>query len=264
MVVGISVQSVNAEENAGTPPLPPIPGTEKPLPTLFRANDRERTEALRLEKGQYKKEMEERREGIKTTREDINEKIKEMRELQKKEMEKNREAIEKMREEGKDKIEALREEFKKEKDAAKAKIKEERITGRLKAFERFTNVESRITELKDKVNANILKAEAKGVDTAKAKAFVVTAETALAGIKTKVTEVNALLAASTNQLTAETKASLVKLTQDLQALVKTAHQALNDANKSLRDAVKAKIQAEAAAAGTVPSTNTTTTTGTTN
>ena len=233
-----------------------LPPKERPVPTLFNIE----RDKLKLKREEVKTEIKNTREGLKTENEEKREAMKQefeqKREEMKQQFEQKREEMKKereeMREEGKAKIEALRENFKNEKDETKAKIKEVRITGRLNAFERFTNVEKRIAELRDRINASILKLGDKGVDTTKAVELVVKAETALAGINAKITEANALLSASTEQLTAETKVSLVKITKELQVLIKTAHQSLIDATKSLKDSMKVKIEADRAAAVPTP------------
>ena len=56
-------------------------------------------------------------------------------------------------------------------------------------------------------------------------------------IKIKITEMNALLAGSTNQLSAENKTKLRTLATETQALIKETHKTLGDAVKSLREAM---------------------------
>ena len=152
--------------------------------------------------------------------------------------------IEVIREEAKQKMEALRESIKNEKDIIKAKIKELRIAGREKALERFDKAIERITDLKNNVNEKIAELQAKGIAVVDAKAFVATAETKLAGAKSKIVEINALLVVSINELTLENKTKLRTLAQDTQNLIVEAHRALRDAVKSLKAALKVKMEAE--------------------
>lgn len=142
-------------------------------------------------------------------------------------------------------LEGLREKLKEERDSAKAKIKELRISVREKFLERFDKAVERITTLKAKVDAKIVELEAKGVVTVAAKNFSANAETKLTAAKSKVTEINTLLAVSINELTAEQKTKLRVLAKDTQTLIIEAHQALKEAVKSLRNEVKLKIEASA-------------------
>jgi hypothetical protein len=150
-----------------------------------------------------------------------------------------------LRDAAKQKLEALREQLKNEKDAAKARIKEARINGRENALQRFDAAVARISALKDRVNVRIAALEAKGVDVTNAKIFVATAETKLTAAAGKITEINALLAVSINELSAADKTKLRTLANDTQTLIKDAHQALRDAVKSLKDMLKIKMDAEA-------------------
>lgn len=155
------------------------------------------------------------------------------------EMRKEHEAA---REAAKLKMEALRTQIKGERDAVKAKIEEGRIVGREKALERFDTAVERLTALKDRVLEHITKFEAKDVDVEGAKDFVETAETKLSEAETKIAEMNALLALSVEKLSQENKTKLRTLAMETQALLKAAHQALIDAIKSLKDAVKAELE----------------------
>ncbi|HEV7702523.1 MAG TPA: hypothetical protein VGO63_03740 [Candidatus Paceibacterota bacterium] len=186
------------------------------------------------------------------------EKIKEFRKEQegkrmelKAEMETNRAEwkakIEAMRSDAKGKFEALRTGIMAEKDAAKAKIKEARLSIREKALERFGGAITRITGLKDRINTRISELEVKGVNVADAKAFMATAQAKLDAADEKTAEINAFLAVSIDQLSAENKAKLKTLAADTQTLLKEAHAALKDAIKSLKENVKIKLDAEAGA-----------------
>lgn len=150
--------------------------------------------------------------------------------------------MEALREVAKQKMEELKNKVKEEKNKTKAKIKEERITGREKALERFDKAVEKMSELKNKVSVQIIKLELKSINTADAKSFIATAETKLNEAKIKIIEVNTLLAGSINQLSTEEKVKLLTLTTDIQSLIKETHQALNDAVKSLKDAVKVKLE----------------------
>ncbi|OGI95555.1 hypothetical protein A2917_03320 [Candidatus Nomurabacteria bacterium RIFCSPLOWO2_01_FULL_42_17] len=148
------------------------------------------------------------------------------------------------REESKKKIEDLRAQIKTERDVMKAKMKEERIVGRERALHRFDGAVERMSNLTNKVEANITKLSGKGVDVTIAENLVATAELKLTGAKDKIAEANALLSASSDELTAENKTALRTLAKDIQALIKETHQALREAIKSLKDAVKIKMEAE--------------------
>lgn len=136
----------------------------------------------------------------------------------------------------------LRINIKNEKDAVMARNQEMRIVGREKALERFDTAVERINNLKDKINTRIANLEAKGVVVEGAKNFIATVETKLNVIDTKIIEINTILSASINELTLENKTQLRTLAQDTQTLIKEAHQALNDAIKSLKDNLKVKLE----------------------
>ncbi|KKR43282.1 MAG: hypothetical protein UT78_C0005G0006 [Candidatus Nomurabacteria bacterium GW2011_GWF2_40_12] len=153
--------------------------------------------------------------------------------------------IETTREEAKQKMETLRERVKEETDKVKARVKEMRIVGREKALERFDNAVERISEWQIKVEAKIAELEAKGVAVATAKDFLATSETKLTAAENKIVEINAVLAVSIDELTAENKTKLRTLAEETQTLVVEAHKALRDAIKSLKDEVRIKIEANA-------------------
>ena len=140
-------------------------------------------------------------------------------------------------------MENLRESIKEEKDKVKAQVKENRIIGRENALMVFDNVIARLNLLKERVSAQIAKLEAKGVDTIEAESLTAEAETKLDAAKVKIIEINTLLAASTDEISAENKTKLKTLRDETQVLIKDARNALKDAIKSLRDAVKAKREA---------------------
>ena len=120
-----------------------------------------------------------------------------------------------------------------------------RIVGREKALERFDNAVERISEWQIKVEAKIAELEAKGVAVATAKDFLATSETKLTAAENKIVEINAVLAVSIDELTAENKTKLRTLAEETQTLVVEAHKALRDAIKSLKDEVRIKIEANA-------------------
>lgn len=149
--------------------------------------------------------------------------------------------IEATREEAKTKMEALRENIKNEKDSVKAKIKENRIVGREKAMERFDGAVARVNSLKERINTQIAKFETKGLDVTEAKATVATVDTNLDNAKTKIAEINTILAASVDQLSPENKTKISTLTQEIQALLVESQKSLKSAVKSLRDSMKSVL-----------------------
>lgn len=186
---------------------------------------------------------------LKAEREVIKTEVKEQKEVSKQKIETLREniknQIEVTREEAKKKMEALKNQIKGEKDKAKAEMKQKRIEVREKALQKFDEAITRIKELEDKINSKIATFEAKGVETAEAKASIAIAETKLSEASVKIVEINALLALSTDQLTSEQKATLKTLTEETRVLLKEAHNALVEAVKSLRASVTLKLKAEA-------------------
>ena len=141
-------------------------------------------------------------------------------------------------------MESLRESIKNEKDAAKVKIKENRITGRQNALDRFDKAIEKISVPEARVNALIEKMAAKGVDVAKAKSFMQIVEAPLIEAKIKISEANTLFSVSINKLNAEQKNNLKTITKDIQTLINTAHQSLDNAVKALKNATKLKMEAE--------------------
>lgn len=227
LVVGfVGVKIAGAENSNGeVPPTPPIIGnTNSPTKPLVRPKLEDGSKIKELRKA-----MEDKKDSIKA---DFEAKREEMKTK-----------IEALREEAKTKMEGLKNTIKSEKDAMKAKIKGLRIDSREKALQRFDGAIARVSEMKDKVNGQIAKFEAKGVDTTSAKAFVATAETKLDEAKAKTAEANTLLSKSIDQITTEDKTKLKTLAQETQTLIKEAHKALQGAVKSLKDAVKIKREA---------------------
>jgi len=145
--------------------------------------------------------------------------------------------IEKIRETAKLKMEDLKVKFQLEKNKVKAKLLEKRVSGREEALKRFDKAIERITNLKEKVNSQITKLDAKGIDTEKAKSVLATTDAKILEIKQKVAEVSTILASTTNELTKENKDKLRQLTKDTQDLIKETHATLSDAIKSLKTSV---------------------------
>lgn len=172
--------------------------------------------------------------------------LKKQREVIRAEMEQKLEEakikIEALRQEAKTKFQALKESIKNEKDAAKAKMAELRITGREQALIRFDNAVSRMNSLSDKLSALITKLSAKGINTTEAESYLGTAKAKIADVSNKIAQMNALLAKSAGELTAENKTTLRTLAQDTQTLIKEAHSALISGVKSLKDQVKATLE----------------------
>ena len=181
------------------------------------------------------KKLKAERAAIKTEVQDNNEEAKQRIQILKEDI---RNQIKSAREQAKQKMEDLKIKIREEKDKIKSEREQTRIDIRERALERFDKIVEKITNLKDRVNSQIVKFEARGVDVVNAKDFVVTAETKLNEAEAKIAEINVLLSASVGQLTAEEKTTLRTLTQDTQTLVKEAHQALIDAIKSLKDNLK--------------------------
>lgn len=160
------------------------------------------------------------------------------------EAEKIKEGIKQLREEAKSKMEALKEKIKEEKNKSKAKIKEERISGREQALERFDEAVKRMDDLKAKVIDQVAKMEAKNTIIPKeVKDLSILTESKLTAAKAKIVEVNNILASSINELSKENKTKLVTLSQEIQTLIKEAHQTLNDEIIGLRQILKIKTEA---------------------
>ena len=201
-----------------------------PLQNL-RQEVKEMRDDFKEKRDETRKEMQEKKEMMGTERKDQVEKMREEREA--------------LREGAKAKFQTLKEGIKNEKDQVRAKIKEARIIGREKVLAVFDKMTEKITNLKDRIVFQITKLEAKGVDTAKAEEFITVAEGKLGEAETKVAEINALLAISADQLSAENKASLRTLKEEVQNLIKETRQAFGNAVKSLKDSIQAKREATA-------------------
>lgn len=183
-------------------------------------------------------------DGFKAKREEVRKELEIKREEIKEKRAEIANEIKVRREEMKQKMETLREGLKQEKDQVKAKIKEARIEIREKALGIFDNIADRLSIAIEKVNTHITNLKAKGVDTTKAEEYVDIAEKKLDEAKTKITEVNGLLATSLDQLTAEDKAKIKTLKDEIQALYKETREALRSAVNSLKEAVKVSIEAD--------------------
>ncbi len=200
-------------------------------------------EAFKVKAEELKTQREAAREAFGVKKEEANKAI----EVKREELKTQREAIETeielKRKEVKGKLEALKGTFKNEKNQVKAKMLEQRIIVRQRTLGVFDNAIIRLETLKVRVSAQITKLEGKGVDTIAAESLVATAETKLNAAKEKVIEINALLAASINEISAENKAKLKILRDETQVLIKDARNALQDAIKSLWEAVKVEREA---------------------
>lgn len=180
---------------------------------------------IKLKRQEMAGERKEKREEIKTNIEDM------------------RKKNETIRAEAKMKMDALKANIKAEKDKKKATTQELRITGRENALKRFNMAIEKMLALTEKVNTQITRLKAKGVDVTSAASFEATAETKLTEAQAKIKEANTLFATSTDELSATDKATLKTLVTDTENLLKETHEALNQAIKSLRDALKVKMEA---------------------
>ncbi len=280
IVFGFSIKNVRAEDQTEPNDVGQIKPTIldnngnpiPPNPTLFRGEGednlgqkvkKERV-LLKDKKDALKKDFKDLNES---DREALKQEMEQKREQAQKDFEQKRETMkqarEAIREEEKSKIDALKTDIQNEKDATKAKIKEDRVTSRAQAFDRFTKMEDNLVNLKDRVNAQIISIDAKGIDTTKAKTLIATVETNLTNIKTKITTAGAIMTVSIDAITTENKTTLKTLTEDIQKLINDTHKALNATVKLLKDAVKTKMEADKEAANSITPT-TPTNTGTTN
>lgn len=151
-----------------------------------------------------------------------------------------RERIMSQREESKEKIEKLKESLRMESDQAKAKLKNDRLTNRQNVLKRFDQILNIVEINTQRVNNLITKAEGLKIDTTKAKDNLLAVETKLKTAETKTSEISALLAISTNEITAEQKAKLQTLKKDFQNSIKEAHELLKNTVKDLKGEVKSK------------------------
>ena len=172
---------------------------------------------------------------IKDVKENIKKNIEEQKQNIQNEKEKIQMQIQSLRESAKQKMDGLKTQIKNEKNKTKAKLLETRIAGREEILKQLDERITNINSLKEKINTQIAKADTKGVDTTSAKAYISAAEAQLLIAQGKVTEVNALLAGTTNVLTAENKTKLNTLKNDVQNALKDAHAALTNALTSIKD-----------------------------
>jgi ElaB/YqjD/DUF883 family membrane-anchored ribosome-binding protein len=160
----------------------------------------------------------------------------------------NREEWKKTQEDFKVKIKANREEAKKSMEDLKTKIKTkiegERIAKREDVLGKLDRATTRISDFIDKVNTHITDLGAKGVDVTEAQGFLDTAQIDITDAKAKIAEANGLLSTSVDTLTTDQKAQLKTLIQDIENLLKDARTSIISAVKSLKDAVKSKIETE--------------------
>lgn len=213
MALSVGVFSANAEDELERP---------EATTTSYTPGTQERRENIKTEREEVKKSIEVKKDELKAKREEVKNKIEAIREASKTKMEKMREAL------------------KLEKDKVKAKVKEERINNREQALKRFDLAIETITKNKERTNAHIVKVKALGVDTASTEATLATVDTKLTEAKSKIAEMNTLLATSVNEITKEQKDKLRTLTKDTQTLIKDAHNIIKTSVKTLKDAIKAK------------------------
>ncbi|MEI7709273.1 MAG: hypothetical protein WCI76_00995 [bacterium] len=145
------------------------------------------------------------------------------------------------REQAKASLDTLKAGIKNEKDANQAKIKKLRLGMREQALGRFDNVVKNLDGLEQKITSFTDSLSGKGVDVSVALGFVTTADTKLTDAKDKISQIDALLSTSIEELSADDKAKLKTLAQDTQTLLKDAQAALKDAVKSLKGKVKLGI-----------------------
>ena len=145
--------------------------------------------------------------------------------------------IQTMRDATKQKMEDLKTQIKNGKNKAQVKIKTARIAGREDILNKFDEKISNINNLKDKINEQIKKMDAKNIETTDAKNFVSDSETKLTIAQGKVTEISALFVGSADILSTENKTKLKQYTIDAQNAIKDAHTALAKAVQSLKNKV---------------------------
>ena len=216
--------------------------------TITSAQKRANLEAKMKAQADLKKRREKAEAEIKQKREAMKGEIEVKKAKIKAEIKTKRETIhaeiKATRQEAKKEMEQLKAKIKEEKDVIKAEIKQTRITGRENALKRFDAKVLRISELKDKVNAQIVKLEAKGVDVSATEDFTETAETKLSDIKAKIAEANAILSNSIDKLTTENKTALRTIIKDIETLLNEARKSLSAGIKSLKEVVKIKMGTE--------------------
>ena len=145
--------------------------------------------------------------------------------------------IQKIRDDARQKIEDLKTSIGKIKSKAKATLAQARIMGREDSLNRFDQAIEKITTLTDKVNSQITKLEAKGLNVQIAKDMVKTAEGQIVEAKQKVADASTILSASTNELSKADKEKITQISKDTQSLINAAHQSLNDAVQYLKTLV---------------------------
>src|SRR3989344_847738 len=173
--------------------------------------------------------------------------IKEAKSEMREKRENARAEIKAAREISKQRIKELKEKVKEERDAAKAKIKEVRIIGRENALQALDQAVEKISKLKLRIDTQISKLEAKGVDVSNSESILVAAETKIAEAETKIVEASALLSISLDELSMDNRVKLGTKVREIQLLIRDAHKALREAIKSLKDATRIRIEAQASA-----------------
>ncbi len=135
-----------------------------------------------------------------------------------------------------------------EQDEKQKEVLEARIKGREEVIEKLEDAIARTRTQSGKVVVQIEKMKTKGVETSKATGFVAEAEAKLAVADAKVIEAETILALSIEELTKESKEVLQDTTKAINTLIKEANSKLNDSAKALRDALVAKLKADASLA----------------
>ncbi len=152
--------------------------------------------------------------------------------------------VEVRRVEAKTKMDDLKTSIKDEKDDSKAKAQLERISSREKALNNFDEASTKINTLKDRVLKQIGSVSAKGIDTAAATAFELSAEASLKTVSEKIVEARAILSGSVDELNSQDRINLQILGKTIQVSLRDAQKSLNNAVKSLKEGVQAKIKME--------------------
>ncbi len=222
----------------------PMPGNGLPKGVRPGAKPREevkeRIETRRENMDERKEELKDRVEAKKSEMENMSE---EEKQAMKAKAEAARKILQEKKEVLKEKADKMREAAKTKMEALKAKAKDaaslRRYEGRENALHRFDNQVEKVTSLRNRLQTKITEVEAKGVDTTTAKTHVANADIKFEEAKTKIAEMNTVLASSTGELTTENKTKLQTLAKEVGALLKDAYNELNLGVKALKEAVLA-------------------------
>lgn len=201
---------------------------------------KERLETRRENMDERKEELKDRVEAKKAEMENMSE---EEKQAMKAKAEAARKVLQEKREALKEKAEKMREVAKTKMEALKAKAKDaaslRRYEGRENALHRFDNQVEKVTTLRDRLQTKITEVEARGVDATVAKTHIANADIKFEEAKTKIAEMNTVLASSTGELTTENKTKIQTLAKDAGTLLKDAYNELNLGVKALKEAVLA-------------------------